>query len=186
MVGQLFNEFIVLEKQDNMILLDFHAGHERLNYDKFCKIVENKEVVIQDLLLPYTQELSQIEIDFIMTLKNKLEELGFDIDIFAENKIIINSIPMQLKDINLKNFIDDLLHDMKNLNPSINNEIKNYLMQKACKSSVKSGDTLTDMEIQELLKNLDLKKPVLLCPHGRPIFSVIPKSQIEKWFKRIV
>ena len=185
-VGQLFNEFIILEKQDNMILLDFHAGHERLNYDKFCKIVENKEVVIQDLLLPYTQELSQIEIDFIMSLKPRLEELGFDIDVFSENKIIVNSIPMQLKDINLKNFIDDLLHDMKNLNPSINNEIKNYLMQKACKSSVKSGDTLNDMEIKELLKNLDLKKPVLLCPHGRPIFSVISKSQIEKWFKRIV
>ena len=84
------------------------------------------------------------------------------------------------------NFIDDLLHDMKNLKPSINNEIKHYLMQKACKSSVKSGQALSEMEINELLKNLDLKKPVLLCPHGRPIISVVSKAQIEKWFKRIV
>ena len=59
-------------------------------------------------------------------------------------------------------------------------------MQKACKSSVKSGMTLTDMEIKELLKNLDINQPVLLCPHGRPVVTVVSKSQIEKWFKRIV
>ena len=68
----------------------------------------------------------------------------------------------------------------------MNNEISHYLMQKACKSSVKSGMTLSEMEINELLKNLDLQQPVLLCPHGRPILTVVPKNQIEKWFKRIV
>ena len=93
---------------------------------------------------------------------------------------------MQLKDINLKNFIDDLVHDMKNIKPKMNNEITNYLMQKACKSSVKSGMKLTEMEIKELLKDLDMKKPVLLCPHGRPVITVVSKNQIEKWFKRIV
>ena len=75
---------------------------------------------------------------------------------------------------------------MKNIKPSLNNEIKHFLMQKACKSSVKSGMTLTEHEIKELLKNLDEKNPVLLCPHGRPVVSVISKNQIEKWFKRIV
>ena len=93
---------------------------------------------------------------------------------------------MQLKDINLKNFVDDLIHDMKNLRPSMNNEIKHYLMQKACKASVKSGMKLTEMEIKELLKNLDINHPVLLCPHGRPVVTVISRAQIEKWFKRIV
>ena len=125
------------------------------------------------------------EIQFILQLKDSLAELGFDIDTFGENKIIINAVPMQLKDINLKNFVDDLLHDMKNLKPALNNEIRNYLMQKACKSSVKSGQTLSDMEIKDLLKNIDLKRPVLLCPHGRPIFSVISKSQIEKCHKSL-
>lgn len=185
-IGQIFNEFIILEREDNMLLLDFHAGHERLNYDKFCKIVEDREVVVQDLLIPYMQDLSVNELEFIMSLKDKLNELGFDLDAFGENKIVINSVPMQLKDINLKAFVDDLLHDMKNLKPTLNNEINHYLMQKACKSSVKSGQTLTEMEIKELLKNLDKNNPVLLCPHGRPVISVISKSQVEKWFKRIV
>ena len=185
-IGEIFNEFIILEKGENMFLLDFHAGHERLNYDKFTKMVENRDVIIQDLLIPYTQELTETEVNYIMSLKDNLIELGFEIDQFTDKKIIIHSIPMQLKDINLKNFIDDLMHDMKNIKPSINNEIKHYLMQKACKSSVKSGMTLTEFEIQELLKNLDEKKPVLLCPHGRPVITAISKSQVEKWFKRIV
>jgi len=185
-VGQIFNEFIILEKENSMLLLDFHAGHERLNYDKFSEMLKNRNVVIQDLLIPYTQELTNNEINFILSLKEPLLDMGFDIDAFGDNKVIISSIPMQLKNINLKNFIDDLLHDMKNLKPNMNNEITQYLMQKACKSSVKSGDILTEMEIQELLKNLDMKQPILLCPHGRPVITVVTKSQIEKWFKRIV
>lgn len=185
-VGELFNEFLILERQDKMLLVDFHAGHERLNYDKFTKMVNSRNLVIQDLLIPYTQELSQIEIDFIMQLKPELEALGFDIDTFSDRKIIINSVPMQLKDINLKNFVDDLVRDMKNLKPNMNNEIRHYLMQKACKSSVKSGMKLSEMEIKELLRDLDINNPVLLCPHGRPVVTVITRAQIEKWFKRIV
>lgn len=185
-VGELFNEFLILEKNDNMILVDFHAGHERLNYDKFTKMVESRDVVIQDLLIPYVQELTEPEVEFILDLKPALSELGFDVDAFGDKKIIINSVPIQLKDINLKDFIDDLVHDMKNLKPNMNNEIRHYLMQKACKSSVKSGMKLNEMEIKELLKNLDINNPVLLCPHGRPVVTIITRAQIEKWFKRIV
>ena len=185
-IGELFNEFIILERDDKMLLLDFHAGHERLNYDKFTRMVEDRDIVVQDLLVPYSQSLSLQELDFILSLKDELSALGFDVDSFGDSKIIISAIPMQLKDINLKRFIDDLLHDMKNLKPNMNNEIRHYLMQKACKSSVKSGMRLSEMEIQELLKNLDINHPVLLCPHGRPIVTVVNRSQIEKWFKRIV
>lgn len=185
-VGEIFKEFIILEKDDNMLLLDFHAGHERLNYDKFVKMVENKDIAIQDLLVPYVHEMTEQEVEYVLSLKPELERLGFDIDAFGERKIIVNAVPVQLKDINIKNFIDDLLHDMKNIKPQLNNELNHYLMKKACKSSVKSGMTLSEMEIKELLKNLDFEKPVLLCPHGRPVLTVVKKSQIEKWFKRIV
>lgn len=185
-IGQLFNEFVILEQGDKMLLLDFHAGHERLNYDKFVKMVENRAIVIQNLLIPYTQELTENEVNYIMELQDSLSELGFEVDSFSDKKIIIHAVPMQLKDINLKNFIDDLLHDMKNMKPNFNNEIKHYLMQKACKSSVKAGQALSEYEIKELLKNLDQEHPVLLCPHGRPILTTISRNQIEKWFKRIV
>ncbi|MBE7076814.1 MAG: DNA mismatch repair endonuclease MutL [Clostridiales bacterium] len=185
-VGEIFNEFVILENEDNMILLDFHAGHERLNYDKLVAMIESKQLVTQDLLVPYVQEISEQELSYILSLKDELFALGFDVDSFGERAIVINSVPVQLKDINLKNFVDDLLHDMKNIKPKINNELNNYLMQKACKSSVKSGMKLSEMEIKDLLKDLDMKHPVLLCPHGRPVLTVVSRSQIEKWFKRIV
>ncbi len=185
-IGELFNEFLVLEKGDKMLLVDFHAAHERLNYDKFTAMVNARDVVVQDLLVPYVCDLTATEVEFIMSLQPELSALGFDIDKFGDKSIKINSVPMQLKDINLKGFVDDLIHDMKNLKPSMNNEIRHYLMQKACKSSVKAGMTLTEMEIKELLKNLDINHPVLLCPHGRPIVTVVSREQIEKWFKRIV
>lgn len=185
-IGTVFNEFLVIEKGEYILFLDYHAGHERLNYDKFTSMVEKRQVVIQDLLVPYVQKVTVQEAEYILNLKDKLQELGFDIDEYGEDRIKINSIPMQLKDINLKNFIDDLLHDMKNMSPNLNNEIKHYLMQKACKSSVKAGMPLSNMEINDLLKSLDMKNPVLLCPHGRPVISVVSRAQIEKWFKRIV
>ena len=185
-LGQLFNEFLVIERGDKMILLDFHAGHERLNYDKFTKMVESRQLVIQDLLVPYTQKLTSQEVEYLVNLQPKLHELGFTLSKIDDNQIEISAIPMQLKDINLKNFVDDLLHDMGNLRPKFNNEIRHYLMQKACKSSVKSGMILNEMEINALLKDLDDKNPVLLCPHGRPVLTVVPRTEIEKWFKRIV
>jgi len=185
-IGEIFNEFIILEKDDLMLLLDFHAGHERLNYDKFVKTIETNDVVVQNLLVPYVHEMTQQEVEYVLSLKTELSKLGFDIDPFGDKKIIINSVPLQLKEINLKNFVNDLLHDMKNLKPKLNYELMNYITKKACKSSVKSGMTLKEQEIKELLKNLDYNKPVLLCPHGRPVLTVVKKSQIEKWFKRIV
>lgn len=185
-LGQLFNEFLVIEKNDKMILLDFHAGHERLNYDKFTKMVNDRQIVIQDLLVPFEVKLTANETEYLLTLQEKLKELGFNLVKIDDNTIAITSIPMQLKDINLKDFVDDLLHDMSNLRPKMNNEIRHYLMQKACKSSVKSGMTLNEMEINTLLKDLDEKNPVLLCPHGRPVLTVVNRTEIEKWFKRIV
>ena len=185
-IGQLFNEFLVIEKNDKMILLDFHAGHERLNYDKFTKMVNNRQIVIQDLLVPFEVKLTANEVEYLLTLQGDLKELGFNLLKVDDNTIEITSIPMQLKDINIKSFVDDLLHDMSNLKPKMNNEIRHYLMQKACKSSVKSGMTLNEMEINTLLKDLDEKNPVLLCPHGRPVLTIINRTEIEKWFKRIV
>lgn len=185
-VGQIFSEFVILEKNDKMLLLDFHAGHERLNYDRFTNMLNKRELVVQNLLIPYVHSLTEQEVDYILSLKDELSTLGFDIDMFGDKKIIINAVPMLLKDINLKRFVEDLIHDMKNIKPVINDEFRQQLMQKACKSSVKSGQTLTEHEIYELLKNLDDAKPVLLCPHGRPVITVITKNQIEKWFKRLV
>ena len=185
-IGELFNEFLILEKDDVMLLVDFHAGHERLLYDKLVAKINSQDIEIQSLLVPYCHQLNAQEMDYISHLTGNLKALGFEIEQLGPNQISILTVPAILSDINLKDFIENLLHDMSNKKPKINNELDRMLMQKACKSAVKSGMTLSLMQIQELLKNLDLNNPVLLCPHGRPIVTIIKRTQIEKWFKRIV
>lgn len=185
-IGEIFNEFLILEKDDIMLLVDFHAGHERLLYDKLVANVNSQSIDIQTLLVPYSHRLNVQEIDYILNMTDSLKSLGFEMEQSGPNEICFYSVPSILSDINLKNFVQDLLHDMANNKPKINNELDNRLAQKACKSAVKAGMTLNSVQIQELLKNLDINKPVLLCPHGRPIVTIIKRSQIEKWFKRIV
>ncbi len=185
-IGEIFNEFVILEKDDVMLLVDFHAGHERLLYDKLVAKVNDTNIDIQSLLVPYYHTLNSQEMDYIMSLNERLSNLGFEIEQIGPNDIAVLAIPAMLSDINLKLFIQDLLHDMSNQKPKINNELDKKLAQKACKSAVKAGMSLSKMQIEELLKNLDINEPVLLCPHGRPIVTVVKRSQIEKWFKRIV
>ena len=185
-IGEIFNEFLILEKGDTMLLIDFHAGHERLLYDKMVASVNSNSIDVQTLLVPYFHKLNVQEMEYISNLTNKLGHFGFETSQFGPNEIRVTTVPVLLSDINLKTFVEDLLHDMNNQSPKINDELDRMLMQKACKSAVKSGMTLSKMQIDDLLKGLDVNRPVLLCPHGRPIVTVVKKSQLEKWFKRIV
>lgn len=185
-IGEIFNEFIILEYRDKMILMDFHAGHERLLYDQLTKQFASREIVIQDLLIPYVQKLTPKETDYILQFQEDFEKIGFVIDQISPLELRISSIPLLCKDINLKSFVDDLTNDINSFKPSVAYEIDAYLMRTACRSAVKAGQKLNDLQIKALLKDLDMKKPVLLCPHGRPIISIINRAQIEKWFKRIV
>ncbi len=185
-IGEIFNEFLILEKDDVMLMVDFHAGHERLLYDQLVEKINAKAIDIQTLLVPYYHKLNTQEMEYLFNLLPKLKDFGFEIDQFGPNEIRVLTVPIILSDINLKNFVDDLLHDMANQKPKINDELDRMLMQKACKSAVKSGMILNNTQINQLLKNLDINNPVLLCPHGRPIVTIIKRSQVEKWFKRIV
>ncbi|MBO5910112.1 MAG: DNA mismatch repair endonuclease MutL [Clostridia bacterium] len=185
-IGELFNEFLILEKDDVMLMVDFHAGHERLLYDKLVAQINAKAIDVQTLLVPYYHSLNVQEMEYITHLIDKLKEFGFEVEPFGPNEIRVLTVPIMLSDINLKQFVQDLLHDMNNQKPKINDELDKMLAQKACKSAVKAGMSLDISQIQELLKNLDINRPVLLCPHGRPIVSIIKRNQIEKWFKRIV
>lgn len=185
-IGEIFNEFIILEYQDKMILMDFHAGHERLLYDQLTKQFANRQIVIQDLLIPYVQSMSAKEVDYVLQFAEEFAHIGFAIDQISPTELRISSVPLLCKDINLKEFVDDIVNDINSYKPTVAFEIDAYLMRTACRSAVKAGQKLNELQIKALLKDLDMKKPVLLCPHGRPVISIISRSQIEKWFKRIV
>ena len=112
--------------------------------------------------------------------------MGIEISEFGINAFKISAIPSFLIDMNLKKFFDDVLSDLSTLkNLTVNDLLVEKLAQKACKSAIKSGDKLSQLEIDTLLEKL--KENIgLKCPHGRPVVIKITRMEIDKWFKRII
>ncbi len=185
-VGQALNTFLIYQDSDNLFLIDQHAAHERILFDKLNKSFDNNDIIVQPLLIPFVLTVNGNEASFINEKTQILTQLGFEISDFGNNTFKISGIPSFLSNINLQEFFDELLFDMDNLKQVTTQSIlKERLAQKACKSAIKAGDKMSESETKcllDLLKNnLGLK-----CPHGRPIAIKITKTEIEKWFKRIV
>ena len=186
LVGKVFNTYLILEQDDRLYFIDQHAAHERQKYDKLIEQLDNYSLVTQNLLVPYTFSVSSAEYNFLYNNLELLNKFGIDICEFGVNSFKISSVPIVLSDINLKDYFDELLKNVYGLSKSPKEVIREKFMQMACKSAVKGGDDLKDIEIRFLLDKLKNETEVYLCPHGRPIIIEIDKKQIEKWFKRIV
>lgn len=186
-IGTIFDTYILVEREGKLIIIDQHAGHERLLFDKFSKELDNKEVAIQPLLVPYILETNLQENIFITENIDYIKELGFEIEDFGDNSYKISTVPMLFRDVNINEFFDSILSDLDNkLIMTKDQTIRDYLAKSACKAAVKGNDRLSQNEIVTLVSELYKPNQVLLCPHGRPIFIEFTQKEIEKWFKRIV
>lgn len=186
LIGQALNTFLILEDGESLYLIDQHAAHERLLFDKLNASLIKFDVISQPLLIPYNLSVNAMEYDFLLERLGALKNMGIEIDEFGLNTFRITSIPVVLADINLDKFFKDVLSDLNELKSiTLSSLLMERLAQKACKSAIKSGDGLSDNEIKTLVDalkgNLGLK-----CPHGRPIAVKISRTEIDKWFKRIV
>lgn len=186
-VGKLFSTYLLLEKQKNLILIDQHAAHERILFDKLMAQLDKSAVYTQELVVPYILNVNASEEDYLNAHIDDLAALGFTIEFFGSNSFKVSSIPVSLNDINLKDFFAKVMSDCKNETKiTAKTELRHKLATMACKAAVKGGDNLSDSEIDKLIESLDKNETQLLCPHGRPIIIKITQEQIEKWFKRIV
>ena len=182
-LGTLFKTYIVIELNDSVYFIDQHAAHERLLYDTLVKQVDNNEVARQDLLSPYTFTLGAKESQQLDMALNGLKEIGFNIE-KNNYTYMISSVPYVLTFIELDKFVDDLVRDSINWDKKPSDFIHDKLCQSACKHAIKAGDSLSKDECAYLIE--EVRKGVMLCPHGRPITLVITKYEFEKMFKRIV
>lgn len=183
-IGVIFKTYILVEKENNLYMIDQHAAHERALYDKFSASVENENVLKQGLITPYHLKLNSLEYDFFKRNFDVLASVGFDVVDKGDNQIEITAIPYVLPIEKLGEYIDYFISNLQDYSSKASDYFKSGLMQHACKIAVKSGQVLSLNEIETLID--EMEKHVLLCPHGRPILIKITKSQIEKWFKRIV
>lgn len=186
-VGKIFNTYLVIQWGDNLYLIDQHAGHERIRYDKLKHEYETGKIVVQPMLIPYVLSLNSEDCKIIESNLDAIRSVGFDIDEFGDNSYKISAVPAIVDGIDFDKFFAMFLADKLNKTKITEAElVKDSLMQMACKSAVKGGDDLSKSEIELLLKEMKEKNVVLFCPHGRPVIVRITKSEIEKWFKRIV
>ena len=183
-IGVIFKTYILVEKENNLYMIDQHAAHERALYDKFSASVKNENVLKQGLITPYHLKLNSLEYDFFKRNFDVLASVGFDAVDKGDNQIEITAIPYVLPIEKLGEYIDYFISNLQDYSSKASDYFKSDLMQHACKMAVKSGQVLSLNEIETLIN--EMEKHVLLCPHGRPILIKITKSQIEKWFKRIV
>lgn len=182
----LFDTYILLQKGDDIFLVDQHAAHERLNYDKLKQRLETMTNISQSLVLPVIINVNNQEDNFLQENQKVFEQIGFKIEEYGKCCYRVYEIPFILAGKDINEYFQDVF---KNLNTFVNKPldfIKEDLCQKACKSSVKAGNKLSNEEIKILIDSLATNKSTLLCPHGRPIIVKLTRTDIEKWFKRIV
>lgn len=183
-VGTLFKTYIILQKEDNIFLIDQHAAHERQRYDKIMQGLNAGKILSQNLLVPTILKFNEKELEFLRENISRFKTFGFNIKI--TNQLEIYEIPYILSDMNVKEFFDSVLSEMEMFKNKELSYINERFTQLACKSAVKAGNNLSRGEIDILLKNFQDAKTPLLCPHGRPIVLKFNKTEIEKLFRRIV
>lgn len=182
-VGQLFATYIIIESDNEMIMIDQHAAHERINYEK----IKNQGCMKQTVLMPVTLNLTAKEKSAWEENCDFLETVGFETDDFGQDSIIVRTFP---SDVDFSDGEDLVLEIISSLMGEGKGEIS-YLRDKAvytvaCKAAIKANKVLSEKEMEQLVKEVYMAEGISTCPHGRPIFVKMTKYQIEKMFKRIV
>ncbi|WP_425449684.1 DNA mismatch repair endonuclease MutL [Dethiothermospora halolimnae] len=185
-IGILFSTYILAQDgNDTFYMIDQHAAHERVMYEKLKNQYEKENVLIQELLAPEIIELTNREIEIVKDNIEIFQKVGFLIEDFGSNSIILRGVPMLFGDPNSKSLFLDILDKLNSeINSGYNLRIEK-IMKMSCTSAIKAGDNISDVEVNRLIEDLKKAKEPYTCPHGRPIIIKMSKYEIEKKFKRI-
>ena len=183
MVGELYNSYIIVEEGEEAYLIDKHAAHERILFDK---LKANQEAITpQSLLTPIPVRLSAEATAELLNNKSVLDELGFEVDEFGENTVLLRQIPMDLSPDDAAEAAEalaaDLLRGRHDSKDTVRDEILHTV---ACKAAIKAGWHTDEVELLALVRQVMSREDLKHCPHGRPICITLSKKQLEKQFKR--
>ena len=183
-IGQLFSTYLLVQRDDKLLIIDQHAAHERILYERFRQEVDERKRS-QPMLVPYLFTASMREETLLNENLDKLNSMGFEIEPFGERTFRVTAVPMLLGAPQAKDFFVELLDRIESLASLETRDIKrDALVQMACKKAIKAGDALSQQEVNTLLA-LIAGEEMPTCPHGRPIIIPITKHELERKFKRI-
>lgn len=171
---------------DEAYLIDQHAAHERLLFDKLREEMAARSVAVQPMLIPYVLNVSGEEAAFLGENLATIQAIGFDMEEFGVNSFKISAVPADLRDIDLASFFAELLKEVGTLRAvRLPDVLRDKIAMTACKHAVKGGETLSESERTQLFARMGGDMG-LRCPHGRPVAVKLTKYEVEKLFKRIV
>ena len=186
-IGQFNKTYILAEYLDCLYIIDQHAAHEKILFEKYRNDIEKKNTIIQPLLIPMVLELSIDDYECYIENKSLFEESGFIIDEFGDNTISLKEVPYFLGKLDSKKLFLDMIDNLKNMGSGKTVEVKiNKIASMACRAAVKANDYLTEIEMKELIEQLRYIEDPFHCPHGRPIIIKMTNYELDKKFKRIV
>ncbi len=185
LLGVAFNTFILVEYEDHLLMIDQHAVHERLLFDRLMKAYDQHEAG-QELLIPMLVTLTRREQELLMDNQELLERIGLTIEPYGDQEMAIRSIPMILGNPQAKDFLHDIINQLESERGTITMEKRRAsILQLACKKAVKGGDALTEDEIRHLVTQMIDQQVTPTCPHGRPLVISLSHQELDKRFRRI-
>ena len=183
-IGAVFNTYILAQDEDCFYMIDQHAAHERVFYEKLMRQFEAEEKVSQQMLVPLSfsvaSEVAESENSWI----GQVRAMGYDIEFFGNNTYIVREIPAFMEMSEAEAFLGDLFGAFRDRPDLTDHRTLDKIITRSCKSAVKGGDTLDAAEIEALITQLRACRNPFSCPHGRPTFIKMTRYELERMFKR--
>lgn len=182
-VGEAFSTYIITEYGEDLMLIDKHAAHERLLYEKLKK---NSKAYAQSLLVPVTVTLDKESYNAVLDEVEQLDKVGFVIDDFGSGTVIVRTAPLELIGQDIVSSITEIAGYLTKNRNAVETEYLDWVYHNvACRAAIKGGKSSSREELIELAKILEENEDIRYCPHGRPVYLLLKKSKIEREFGRI-
>lgn len=185
-LAQLFNTYILATDGETLFMIDQHAAHERINYERLLREFKQAEQASQALLIPLPLEFTLQEEQVLLEHLWILNEMGFILEQFGSRTYLLRGVPAQTgtyqPDQLLREFIEEVL--LKNTAPNLDKLLEEWIYLLACKESIKAQDTLSLLEIEQLIAQLNQTQNPYTCPHGRPTMIKMTRMELERRFYR--
>lgn len=185
-IGQLFETYWLIEYEDKFYMMDQHAAHEKILYERFMNHLKVKDMDTQMIMPPVIIELNMQQEDAYKRNRQAFSRLGFEIEEFGGNAYKVNGLPAGLPNINLKQMLIDMIDGLTDDNSTDLDIITERVATMSCKAAVKGNNKLSFEEAKELIEELMQAENPYNCPHGRPTLIVMSKYEVERKFKRIL
>ena len=182
--GALFDTFILIEYADHLLMVDQHAVHERLLFDRMMKACEEQRAG-QELLVPSIVSVSRAEMSVLEENRELLEGVGLTVEPFSETEVAIRSVPVLLGRNESAAFLHEAIDELERGRLPGADKKRAAILQQACKHAVKGGEKLTEDVLRSLVEEMIDRKVTPTCPHGRPLVVSISHTELDRKFRRI-